>query len=83
MNELLLPADRRDKIFYLGSHEFDPKNVGVSATKIDGAFEFRTEQTGNSNAGHEFRNGPPGKGVLGPEFSDEERWAVIEYLKTL
>ena len=25
----------------------------------------------------------PGKGVLGPEFSDEERWAVIEYLKTL
>jgi len=48
--QLLLPADRRDKIFYLGSHEFDPKNVGVSTTKIDGAFEFRTEQTGNSNA---------------------------------
>jgi hypothetical protein len=37
----------------------------------------------NSNAGHEFRNGPPGKGLLGPEFSDEERWALIEYLKTL
>ena len=50
-------------------------------------FEFRTDQPddphpGNSNAGHEFRN-TPGKGVIGPELSDEERWALIEYLKTL
>ena len=27
--------------------------------------------------------GQPIKGVLGPEFTDEERWQLVEYLKTL
>jgi hypothetical protein len=80
--QLLLPADQRDKTFYRGSREFDPKNVGYSTAKFDGAFEFRTDQPGNSNLGHEFNN-KPGKGVIGPELSDQERWAIIEYLKTL
>jgi hypothetical protein len=80
--QLLLPADQRDKTFYVGSREFDPKNVGYSTAQFDGAFEFRTDQPGNSNLGHEFNN-KPGKGVIGPELSDEERWAIIEYLKTL
>jgi len=80
--QMLLPADKRDKSFYVGSREFDPKNVGYSTAKFDGGFEFRTDQPGNSNAGHEFRN-TPGKGVIGPELSDDERWAIIEYLKTL
>lgn len=85
--QMLVPADRRDKVFYTGSREFDPKNVGYNTVKFDGAFEFRTDQPkdphpGNSNAGHEFRN-TPGKGVIGRELSDEERWAIIEYLKTL
>jgi hypothetical protein len=85
--QMLLPADRRDKTFYLGSREFDPKNVGYSTAKFHGGFEFRSDQPndphpGNSNSGHEFRN-TPGKGVIGPELSDDERWAIIEYLKTL
>jgi cytochrome c5 len=85
--QMLVPADQRDKTFYVGSREFDPKNVGYSTTKFDGGFEFRTDQPndphpGNSNAGHEFRN-TPGKGVIGRELTDEERWAIIEYLKTL
>jgi len=85
--QMLLPADKRDKTFYVGSREFDPKNVGYSTAKFDGGFEFRTDQPndphpGNSNAGHEFRN-TPGNGVIGRELSDEERWAIIEYLKTL
>ncbi len=85
--QMLLPAERRDKTFYVGSREFDPKNVGYSTAKIDGAFEFRTDQPndphpGNSNAGHEFSN-KKGNGVIGRELTDEERWAIIEYLKTL
>ena len=85
--QLLSPANQRDKTFYVGSREFDPKTVGYSTAKIDGAFEFRTDQPnephpGNSNAGHEFSN-TPGKGVIGRELTDEERWAIIEYLKTL
>lgn len=82
--QLLLPADQRDKTFYVGSREFDPKYVGFATLKSDGGFQVDTARPGNSNAGHEFRNAPPGtKGVIGPELSDEERWAVIEYLKTL
>ena len=85
--QMLLPADQRDKVFYTGSREFDPQHVGYDTAKFDGAFEFRTDQPndphpGNSNAGHEFRN-TPGKGRIGRELTDEERWAIIEYLKTL
>jgi hypothetical protein len=43
------------------------------------------------NIGHEFRAGyvpykegsPPQHGVIGPELSEHQRWAIIEYLKTL
>lgn len=80
--QMLVPASQRDKTFYVGSRQFDPKNVGYSTAKFDRGFEFRTDQTGNSNAGHEFRN-TPGKGRIGRELTDEERWAIIEYLKTL
>ncbi len=85
--QMLLPADKRDKTFYVGSREFDPRNVGYSTANFEGAFEYRTDQPedphpGNSNAGHEFRN-TPGPGRIGPELSDDDRWAIIEYLKTL
>jgi mono/diheme cytochrome c family protein len=82
--QLLLPADQRDKTFYVGSREFDPKLVGYATGKFEGAFLFDTGAPGNSNTGHEFRNAPAGtKGVIGPELSDAERWAIIEYLKTM
>lgn len=85
--QLLGPASQRDKTFYVGSREFDPKTLGYSTSKFDGGFEFRTDQPndphpGNSNAGHEFSN-TPGKGVIGRALTDEERWEIIEYLKTL
>jgi hypothetical protein len=80
--QLLLPVEQRDKTFYVGSREFDPKNVGFTTAQFSGGFLYRTDQPGNSNAGHEFRNGS-GKGVIGPELNDAERWAIIEYLKTL
>jgi hypothetical protein len=43
---------------------------------------LRTEITGNSNAGHEFRDGLRGNGTIGPLLTEDERWAIIEYLKT-
>jgi hypothetical protein len=41
--------------------------------------------TGNSNAGHEFTGDGTvlGNGIIGRELSDEERYQLIEYLKTL
>ncbi len=80
--QLLLPAAERDKRFYIGNLEYDPKVLGFVSTKSADAFELRTNITGNSNAGHEFRDGPRGKGIIGPLLTDDERWAIIEYLKT-
>lgn len=80
--QLLLPAARRDAVFYVGNSEFDPRVLGFKSERFSGGFEFRTNVTGNSNAGHEFRDGPRGRGVIGPLLTDEERWAIIEFLKT-
>lgn len=49
---------------------------------MEGAFRFDTSLAGNSDAGHEFRDGPTGKGVLGAKLSSEQRLELIEYLKT-
>ncbi len=81
--ELLLPAERRSAAFHVGSREFDPRRVGFDAAAAEGRFRFDTSLPGNSNRGHEFRDGPRGNGVIGPALSEEERWDLIEFLKTL
>ncbi len=88
--ELLLPADQRRKRFPMGRKEFDPVRVGVYAQTLSrNAWWLDTSIPGNRNTGHEFRGGytqwqpcgPPSHGVIGPEFTDEQRWQIIEYLK--
>ncbi|MGB1275487.1 MAG: di-heme-cytochrome C peroxidase, partial [Nannocystaceae bacterium] len=71
--ELLLPSKRRSKQFYVGSREFDPKHVGYVASQSPGADTFDTSMPGNSNAGHEYA----------ADLSEEDRWALVEFLKTL
>jgi hypothetical protein len=39
--------------------------------------------TGNSNRGHEFRDGCRQDGVIGRALQPQERWALIEYLKVM
>ncbi len=80
--ELLSPKDRPDT-FWTGSKEFDPVKVGHDYSKLEGGYLYDVSKLGNSNKGHEFRDGPLGNGVIGPALSDEDRWAVIEYLKSL
>ena len=89
--DLLRPAYERPKKFYLKTPNFDTHAVGLYADGSEpGAFLFDTTVPGNSNAGHEFRKGyrekdalgsMPMNGVIGPEMTDDERWAIIEYLK--
>ncbi|MEO0614609.1 MAG: di-heme-cytochrome C peroxidase [Pseudomonadota bacterium] len=89
--QLLLPAEERDAVFYLGRKEFDPRTLGFEVSKFKGAFEFDTRVTGNSNLGHEFDDGLCGDGVIGfaipgkpgycRQFSEGERMAILEYLK--
>ena len=80
--QLLLPAAQRAKSFYVGNLQYDPKVLGFDTAKSADGFELLTNITGNSNAGHEFRDAPRGKGVIGPLLTEDERWAIIEYLKT-
>jgi len=80
---LLSPVSERPKVFYLGSKEYDPVKLGLNTDPLKGATEFRTDLAGNSNAGHEFNDGPKGNGVIGRKLTGEERMQIIEYLKTL
>jgi len=79
---LLSPQSERPKTFWSGSKQFDPIKVGYDTAKISGATLFDTTKAGNSNAGHEFKDGPRGKGVVGPLLSPDDRMAIIEYLKS-
>ena len=88
--QLLSPADSRDKTFWVGTRDFDPVNLGLSTRPLSkGGFLLNTSATGNANIGHEFRRGyipwkvgsPPQYGVIGPEFTEAQRWQIIEYLK--
>ncbi len=80
--EMLIPASQRSKKFYVG-REFDPVKVGIDTGGKSGTFVFDTALIGNSNAGHSFEKGPRGNGVIGPLLTDRERWALVEYLKSI
>jgi mono/diheme cytochrome c family protein len=82
--DLLLPPDQRPKTFLVGSREFDPVKVGFKSAGYNG-FNFLTTQPGNSNVGHDYGNVPftrPDGTTLKP-ITDEQRWALVEYLKSL
>jgi cytochrome c2 len=80
--EMLIPADERTKKFYIG-REFDPVKVGLDTSGKSGSFLLDTTLRGNSNAGHSFENGPRGNGVIGPLLTEDQRWALVEYLKSI
>ncbi|WP_426692917.1 di-heme-cytochrome C peroxidase [Sphingomonas sediminicola] len=79
--DLLLPEKLRPSEFYVGSRRFDPEKVGyVTAKAPDNPFKFVTHSTpdeavpGNGNEGHDYDNA---------SLKEPERWALIEYLKSL
>jgi hypothetical protein len=81
--ELLSPVEERSKTFYLGSKDFDPVKLGLSTGALEGVSEFDVSKPGNSNAGHEFNDGPKGHGIIGRKLTQEERMEIIEYFKTM
>jgi len=80
--EMLIPAAERTKKFYLGG-DFDPVKVGIDTGATSGTFLMDATLLGNSNAGHSFQNGPRGEGIVGPLLTDDQRWALVEYLKSI
>jgi len=77
MWDLLTPPANRPRTFMLGSREYDVQKLGY-VTTADAkspalAWEYDTSQTGNANTGH----------VYGTNLSDDDKWALIEFLKAL
>jgi len=78
--ELLLPPNQRKTTFWVGGTQFDPNDVGFKSNPGDGPFEFRVRDAngkivpGNDNAGHDYGTA---------SMTNEERRALVEYLKTL
>lgn len=87
---LLRPAVQRPQKFCLGAKDYDPRLVGYDTSKpcAQGESLFAASDAagrpimGNSTAGHSFEDGGA-QGVVGRALSDDERLALIEYLKTL
>lgn len=94
MWDLLLPASKRPSSFKVGTRDYDPVKVGF---KNEGK-NFNTIQRGNHNTGHDkycpdksrladddadpkeaAAKDPPDKDCL----TDNERWDLIEFLKSL
>jgi hypothetical protein len=75
--DLLTPPANRPKLFMLGSREYDVQKLGyvttVDAKSPAPAWEYDTSQVGNANTGH----------VYGTNLPDDEKWALIEFLKAL
>jgi mono/diheme cytochrome c family protein len=76
LDDLLKPAAQRTKVFYRGYDLYDPIKAGFvshgpEAERV--GFHFDTAERGNGNMGHEY----------GTKLSDDDRKALLEYLKTL
>lgn len=75
--QLLQKPEQRINTFWVGSREFDPVNVGYETHQ--GLNQFRVKDSqgkvmpGNSNLGHGY----------GSELADNEKWQLVEYMKTL
>jgi mono/diheme cytochrome c family protein len=75
--ELLTPAKQRKGTFMVGSRTFDPQKVGYdtghSPAKNATFVADLANANGNGNGGHEY----------GTDLSEADRWAIIEYMKTM
>ncbi|MFL0800268.1 MAG: ribonuclease E [Agarilytica sp.] len=91
--DLLLPAKKegdpdegeyRPETFMVGSRELDPIKVGFRTEGYEG-FRYLTDRRGNMNDGHEYAAGrtPQPNGEILPAMTEEERWQLVEYMKTL
>lgn len=83
MYMLLSPQSERPDTFWIGSKKFDPVKLGHDTTEFKGGYLYDVTKPGNSNRGHEFKDGPRGNGVVGPALSPDDRSAILEYLKSL
>lgn len=71
--DLLQKVEQRPITFYVGNTEMEPNKVGFVHSEKEFTSSFDTRLYGNKNSGHLF----------GTDLSETDKWALIEYLKTL
>lgn len=74
-------SEARPATFLTGGNDIDTNKVGLSPEAPEGATLIDTAQPGNSNAGHWFTDDQSRPGRIGRALSEDERYALIEYLK--
>ena len=78
--ELLLDPARRSPSFNVGGRRLDTQDVGYTDEAVSGGWLFRTRDaagrpiSGNDNGGHDYGNA---------RFTDADRRALVEYMKSL
>ena len=81
--EMLIPASAtHQEVLPRAESSIRSRSEWTPAANPD-SFLVDTSLVGNSNSGHSFENGPRGNGVIGPLLTDEQRWAIVEYLKSI
>jgi mono/diheme cytochrome c family protein len=74
---LLQTPDTRPVTFRVGSREFDPVNVGYVTDQGPSTFNVLDADgstiAGNANSGHSY----------GTALTNDDKWALVEYMKTL
>jgi hypothetical protein len=77
MWDLLTRPENRPTSFSVGSREYDTKTLGYRSTPDSPSagplFVFDATKPGNFNGGH----------VYGMQLGDDDKWALIEYLKIM
>lgn len=77
LRDLLEPAVSRPKVFYRGYDVFDQTKVGFITDVLEEKgrryFKYDTALPGNANGGHEY----------GTHLSDDDKRAIVEYMKKL
>lgn len=77
LEDLLLPSEQRDPVFWTGGNSFDPIALGfVTVPGEPNSYEFDANLDGNSNRGHEGAE-------YGTTLPAESRSDLLEYLRSL
>jgi hypothetical protein len=76
-----LLSDARPATFTYGTREYDPVKLGYTEDKGDRDAVLDTSVSGNRNDGHWWTDDTARPGRIGRKLSEDEKFALIEYLK--
>jgi hypothetical protein len=76
-----LLSDTRPASFRFGTREYDPVNLGYTEDPSPRDMVLDISIPGNLNTGHWWTDDMTRPGRIGPKLREDEKYAIIEYLK--